>query len=79
MIRENEINLIIEYLEGTINSLDTACEIYGLDGEDNLTKEEFKYIDEHIYCCSNCGWWKEIGDNDEDNNCEDCQNDMREE
>ncbi len=59
---------IIEYLQGTCNTLQEACEIFGIE-EDDLTLDQLKEIDEEIFLCDGCGWWcclseEEVDDSD---------------
>ena len=56
----------IEELRGTSNSLDL----------DEFSIAELEVLDEHIFQCSQCGWWcpieEEVGESTE-NICEDCK------
>ena len=63
----NEVLIAIaQDLEGTCQMIDVVVERHGVDCDD-LTTEEFLALDEHIICCSCCGWWvdaNEVGDLD---------------
>jgi hypothetical protein len=67
------LDKIIDLLEGSCDSLNAVCDNYDINSDD-LSQADLEYIDEHIFCCSNCCWWFESGTQDEDGNCEDCQN-----
>lgn len=63
-----EIDKIIESLNGTCNSLDTEEYLANGFSEDNLTQA----IDEAIVLCEQCGWWVEACEVNDDNVCNDC-------
>jgi len=65
---------IIADLEGTCQRFADVLSTYEIK-EDDLSFDELQQLDDSIYCCSNCGWWSESGDQDEDGNCSDCQED----
>jgi REP element-mobilizing transposase RayT len=63
-----EIDQIIDFLQGSCNSLDVAIElcieedgVHGLSDIQN-DMELFNRIDHSIFECSQCGWWCENGD-----------------
>ena len=62
------INDIIQSLLGTCQTADDVCETYDIE----LTEEDWKQIDDEIFRCECCMWWYEIGEQQEDGNCEDC-------
>lgn len=75
MAAKKKINVLIEYLTGTCHSLDEGCRHCDYaGGEDDLTKEERSYLDEHIGCCDLCGWWDERGCINDEEICDDCNN-----
>lgn len=55
------IHEIIEYLQGTCNSLSYALEWYDIE-ESELTSEQTSQIDGDIFNCSCCGWWCELSE-----------------
>ena len=66
------INDIIQSLLGTCKTAHEICKTHDIDVEE-LTEEDWKQIDNEIFLCESCGWWCEIGEQQEDGNCEDCQ------
>jgi len=71
-----DINDLIESLNGTCNSLDSALP-EGMEYDD-LTTEDHAEIDANIFCCATCGWWCEIGganSGDDGDVCGDCVED----
>lgn len=53
------LDKIIDELMGTCDgSLDSKLEENNLTIGD-LEMEELEYFDEHIFNCSECGWWKD--------------------
>jgi len=74
-----EIEQIINYLQGTCKSIDDA--IYDIFGEDrdinDLSAGDYASIDERIFLCNTCGWWYEQGEMAENDNweCEGCADD----
>lgn len=74
-----DINRLIEYLQGTCNSLDGALsDLYPNMDHMDLTSEDHDSIDNEIFLCDTCNWWCEIGDSctETENcggvNCTDC-------
>lgn len=74
----NKLMEIIEYLRGTCQSADEVFEKFDTNFDD-ITLEEARVIDEHIFCCDACGWWCETSEMSEDWEdyadepvCEDC-------
>ena len=57
---------IINYLVGTCNSFDPS------EYSDEIVSE----VDNHIFCCEECGWWCEMSemsdDEEHDWTCSDC-------
>lgn len=76
-ITQDQLNQLIENLKGTTSSIDQEASKLGFE-EDDLTMEQFEYIDSEIFLCEECGWWCSIGDlalgasNLTDMVCEDC-------
>jgi len=74
-ITNEQVDQIINYTMGTCNPLSEACESIGVD-EDDLTKEQLEHIDCMMFCCEDCGWWCDSGEQNEspngDNVCDDC-------
>lgn len=71
------IHTLIEYLQGTCNSLQAGVEqcYEGMD-ESDLSKEDLEAIDNEIFCCETCNWWYEICEaSEEDGVCNDCHGD----
>lgn len=57
MTTEERTNEIVSYLQGTCNSTDSVLTEEELDDLETL-----QAIDEQIFCCVTCGWWKEINE-----------------
>ncbi|MCK9267227.1 MAG: hypothetical protein M0P14_00765 [Alkaliphilus sp.] len=84
-LSKDQLQDIIENLQGTCLTLDDVLDDYGLSSED-LNLEDLSRIEEEIFLCDGCGWWyesSELGD-DEDGEflcrwCIECENDMDEE
>jgi hypothetical protein len=75
---KEEMVYLVDYLQGTCNSLSeaiTTCELEGCD-EDNISERLFTEYEMQL--CPGCGWWEEIsdfgGDPDEPV-CSQCQED----
>lgn len=57
-----EIEDLIQHLQGTIMSLDSAVEeMFGMDWMD-LDVDALAEIDNSIFCCESCGWWCEVSE-----------------
>lgn len=71
---EEKLNELIEYLQGSCKTLQEGLnDIFGEDfDEDQLTEEDHQFIDDSIFNCETCGWWYEVADSTEDNNCISC-------
>mgnify|MGYP006921460948 CR=1 FL=1 len=68
------LDKLIANLEGSCDSMEDSIPEETKLTEDDMTIKDLEYIDEHVYLCSDCGWWYEnSGDQDEDNTCPDCQ------
>lgn len=68
-----KIDELVEYLQGTCNTLEQGMEICGIDPafEDEITAA----IDDEIFLCAGCGWWDEISACNDDSGeqlCPDC-------
>lgn len=74
-MRTSKLDKIIDYLQGTCNTLDGAVEIIidgNLDSSD-LSMEELEYLDDRIFLCECCGWWYEVSEmSEQDQYCDDC-------
>lgn len=62
-----------EYLLGTCQSLEAACEICAKCSPEDLTPEELAEIDEIAMTCEVCGWYVEPSMLDLAQTCEDCR------
>lgn len=75
-----EIEEIVDYLNGSCNTLDEACQFILGDEFDamSLSKEEMEYIDERIFKCYDCDWWFESHEESEEEPgcCIDCAGDV---
>ena len=75
-----EIGEIIDYLDGTCQTLDEAVQVVLGEDQDStcLTQHELQHIDESIFCCNGCGWWSEISNmsEEEEGCCIDCAGDV---
>jgi hypothetical protein len=52
------LNELIANLLGTMLSIEEVAEEMGFNVED-LSYEDWRYIDESIFLCEVCGWWCE--------------------
>ena len=68
-----DVQKLIDYLQGTCNSLSDGIEtIYpGMDDMD-LIQEDYDTMDNQIFHCETCGWWCESHEQQESGECEDC-------
>lgn len=65
---------LIDTLQGTPKSIEEGISFIEVYGEgtpeivdiEQLTQDDFLYIDDHIFLCEVCGWWCETGDFAED-------------
>ena len=63
MLTDNQIDELIEYLQGSCKSLQEgvyAC--FELDDIDDISQNQHFQIDNAIFLCDCCGWWCEGGD-----------------
>jgi len=60
----SKIRNIIEYLEGTCNTLDY----------NDITHKELDILSDEIFLCDNCSWWCPVEELEYDNTCRDCIN-----
>lgn len=69
---------LIDYLEGTLHSLDEGLETCfpGMDSTD-LNTDDHQKIDDQIFCCETCGWWF-TDSQDSEGNCSDCSDEEEE-
>lgn len=76
-VSDADVQNIIDYLQGTCDSLQVACSAYGYD-EDDLTMEQLEELDNQIFRCASCEWWCDQGqsrDVDGENYCDSCAED----
>lgn len=76
-----EAQKIVEYLQGTCNTLFEATrELYDKEIEE-LTPKQLSHIDDNIFNCQDCNWWFDVSeeaDSDEvDGICEDCHSSQK--
>lgn len=67
----DEIQRVINYLQGTCQSLDEAMSALDMN-EDDITNENYDEIDNQIFRCETCSWWVESHEQDEEGNCTEC-------
>lgn len=78
-VTADEVNDIIEYLQGTTNNLSDAVSLITSDECElnDLTLEQHHEIDDKIFECVECGWWYEISDvstlETDENYCNECK------
>jgi formylmethanofuran dehydrogenase subunit E len=74
-LTQDEVNELVNYIQGTVMSLDNATEqLFGVS-EMDLDIESLSMIDDYVFECSNCGWWCEISEQNEiygDSVCDGC-------
>lgn len=70
-----EVQQIIDELQGTPDSIDTVVESLFNKTEEDLNMSDFAFIDQQIFLCDICGWWYEQGEmaNNENWECQDCE------
>lgn len=64
MIMSNKENQeLVEHLQGTCLCINEALyQLFAVDTSEITNELEMcDYIDNHIFCCSICGWWYEVG------------------
>ena len=75
--REN-IDELIQYLQGSCNSLDEGIQtILGDYDSTDLSPENCDQIDNEIFLCTGCGWWcevSEMSEEDDEQVCVECHN-----
>lgn len=72
ILTENELEQLIDYLQGSSKSLQEAInDLFECD-EDILTPDDHQAIDGRIFKCNSCDWWCEIDEQNDEGNCEDC-------
>lgn len=86
-----DIEDIVQHLQGTCtNTIESS---FGENGilnddftpkypnmtEDDLTQEDYNYIDNFIFLCESCVWWCETSEADEEieSTCQDCGEEER--
>jgi hypothetical protein len=64
------VQSLVDDLNGTCKTIDDFLP----DGmtEEDLTKEDLKYIGWKIFRCETCHWWCESNEQDKNGNCNDC-------
>jgi hypothetical protein len=73
-ITPEQLQELIDYLQGTCQNIATALEDIGFT-EDDLAIADFMEIDQQIFLCVVCGWWCEASESDgesEEPTCQDC-------
>lgn len=76
-ISNEQVNSIINYLQGSTSSLGNAVDMVTDSGytENDLTEEQLHTIDNNIFLCNQCGWWCDISESNEIDGeivCNDC-------
>lgn len=69
-----KIEEFVEYMRGSSNSLNQGLDTFEID-EDELTADDYNYIDSEIFECEECNWWCSQDERSEDeggNTCQDC-------
>ena len=77
-VSDEQVQEMIDYLNGTILSVPAACEAFGFE-DNEMTMSQLVMLDEQIFCCSQCGWWHEIAERhefDDEPYCDDCIEDV---
>lgn len=41
--------------------------------QDDLTQTQLAELDEHVMCCTACGWWSDADEFNGEQECEECQ------
>ena len=71
-----DVQKVIDYLQGTCNSIDSAVnELYPDMNFEDLSGSDFNCIDNQIFECQTCNWWcemSELAQDQDENICEDC-------
>lgn len=70
-IDKDVLNAIAQDLEGTCQMLDVVVQRHGAKYSD-LKTEDFLALDDHVICCSCCGWWIDANEVGELDICEEC-------
>lgn len=79
-ITNQQLDDFIQELLGTCKSMDEAKREFfedadGVDEDDDFTSDQLETICSEISNCETCGWWVEVGEIDENENCLDCNED----
>lgn len=82
MITDEQLNKVIEHLQGTCGTLgNSIAEVTEDDSLDDfcLTSSQLDQVDNEIFECTTCGWWCEMSEacfefehDHVENTCEDC-------
>lgn len=79
VLTKEQIQVVIDYLEGTCETLDKVIfDTLGIEEEHIENDSEFyELLDSQIYNCPCCGWWVEAGasqysENEGEEVCENC-------
>ena len=59
----------IEAAVGTCMSIQEVMNFIDIEDEDLI---DWVMVDQEIFCCESCSWWCEIGESDEEGDCQDC-------
>lgn len=57
-------------IQEKINELLGTCKTLNIE---DFSIEELSLLDEQIFLCDTCGWWCEVEEQSENNNCSDCE------
>lgn len=86
MFTSDQIESLIEYLQGTCKSFDEGLtEVLGVGVElEHLSEDNHNQIDHAIFRCEECSWWYERGEESTDDNgsegvCYNCGTDEEDE
>lgn len=72
-VTQQQVNDVVEYLQGSCNSIDQALEAHGIAEQNG--DELIEGIVNHIERCERCDWWHEISeihDMGDELVCDDC-------
>ena len=75
-INDAEMEELIEYLQGSCNTLDDGLEALFNGEVAELSEEGHAILDERIFNCTECGWWcaqeENAAEEGEEWICKDC-------
>lgn len=76
--KEFRLQEVVDYLQGSCNTLDSGLELIHPKekeegfSDDDLIESDYQFIANQIFLCDDCGWWCEIQEQSEEGSCEDC-------